>query len=66
MKIVAKKLCDVIKEKTGGRAYGARPNYGLWQSERWALFIIGVKITSNGKEHLTQHLMDGDTQEYLM
>jgi hypothetical protein len=38
----------------------------MWPSERCALFIRGVKLTSNWKERLTQQLLDGDLQEYLM
>jgi hypothetical protein len=38
----------------------------MWTSETCALFIRGVKITSHTKQHLTQHLLDGDIQEYLM
>jgi hypothetical protein len=63
--IVADILCDIIRETVRG-PYGARPNCGIWQSERCALFIIGVKITSNWKERLTQQLLDRDLQEYLM
>jgi hypothetical protein len=42
------------------------PNCGLWPNERYALFIRGVKITSNWKERLTQQLLDGDLHEYSM
>jgi hypothetical protein len=64
MNIVADDLYDVIWETARG-AFGARPNCGLWQIERCALFIRGMKITSNWKDHLTQQLLEGDLQEYL-
>jgi hypothetical protein len=48
------------------RSFGDRPYCGLWPSERCALFITGVKVTSNWKERLIQQLLDGDLQEYLM
>jgi hypothetical protein len=63
MNIVADELCDVIRETARG-PFGARP--GLWPRERCALFIRGVKVTSNWKERLTQQLLDGELQEYLM
>jgi hypothetical protein len=62
---VADEVCDVIWE-AARRPFGARPNCGLWPSERCALFIRGVKVTSNWKERLTQQILDGDLQEYLM
>jgi ribonuclease HI len=65
LNIVADEMCDVICETWRG-PYVARPNCGLWQSERCALFIRGVKVTSNWKERSTQQLLDGDLQEYLM
>jgi hypothetical protein len=65
LNIVADELFDVIRETSRGLC-GARPNGGLWQSERCALFIRGVKVTSNWKERLTQQILDGDLQEYLM
>jgi hypothetical protein len=39
MNIVADELCDFIWETSRG-PFGARPNCGLWPSERCALFII--------------------------
>jgi hypothetical protein len=63
--LVADELCNVIRETSRG-PFGTRPNCGLWSSERCALFIKGVKVTSNWKERLTQQLLDGDLQEYLM
>jgi hypothetical protein len=63
--IVADELCDVIWETARG-PFGARPNCGLWPSKRCTLFIRGVKATSNWKKGLTQQLLDGDLQEYLM
>jgi hypothetical protein len=65
MNIVADELCDVIRETARG-PFSARPNCGMWPSERRALFIRGVKVTSNWKERLTQQLLYGDLQEYLM
>jgi hypothetical protein len=65
MNILADELCDVIRETARG-PFGARPNCGLWPSKRCALFIRGVKVASNWKESLTQQLLDGDLQEYLM
>jgi ribonuclease HI len=65
MHILADELCDVIHETVRG-PYGARTNCALWQSERCALFIKGVKTMSNWKERLIQQLLDGDIQEYLM
>jgi hypothetical protein len=38
----------------------------MWPSETCALFIRGVKITSHMKERLTQQLIDGGMQKYLM
>jgi hypothetical protein len=38
----------------------------MWPSETCTLFIRGVKITSDMKERLTHHLLDGEMQEYLM
>jgi hypothetical protein len=32
----------------------------------YALFIRGVKVKSNWKERLTQQLLDGDLQKYLI
>jgi hypothetical protein len=65
MNIVADELCDVIRETSRG-PFGNIPNCGLWSNERCALFIRGVKATSNWKEILTHQLLDGDLQEYLM
>jgi hypothetical protein len=65
MNIVADELSDVIRETARG-PFGARPNHGMWSSERCTLLIRGVKVTSNWKEILTQQLLDGDLQEYLM
>jgi hypothetical protein len=65
MNIVADELVDVIMETARG-PFGARPNCGLWSSERFALFIRGVKVTGNWKERLTQQLLDGDLHEYIM
>jgi ribonuclease HI len=62
LNIVADELCDGIHETARG-PFGARPNCGLWTSERCALFIRGVKVMSNWKERLTQQLLDGDLQE---
>jgi hypothetical protein len=63
--ITAGELCDIIRETATG-IEGARPNCGLNPAERCTLFIKGTKITSNWKERLTQQLLDGDLQEYLM
>jgi hypothetical protein len=49
LNIVADELCDVIHDKAKG-SYGARPNCGLWHSERCAHLIRGVKVMSNWKE----------------
>lgn len=65
LSIVADELCGAIRDTSRGPC-GARPNCGLWQSERCALFIQGLTLTSNWKESLTQQLLDGDLQEYLM
>jgi hypothetical protein len=58
-------ICDVVRATAQG-PYGVRPNCGLWPNEIFALFITGLKITSNRKERLTQQLLDGDLQEHLM
>jgi hypothetical protein len=63
--IFADEICDAVRETSQG-TYGAKPNCGLRPNERGALFIRGIKITSNWKERLTQQLIDGDLQEYLM
>jgi hypothetical protein len=65
LNIVADEICDVVRA-SAQEPYGAKPNCGLWPNERCALFIRGIKITSNWKERLTQQLLDGDLQEYLM
>jgi hypothetical protein len=65
MNIVADELKNVVREIARG-PFGNRPNCGLWPSERCALFIIGVKVANNWKEILTQQILDGDLQEYLM
>jgi ribonuclease HI len=62
MNIVADELCDVIMETSIGH-FGARPNFGLWPSERCALFARGVKVMNNWKERLINQLLDGDIQE---
>jgi hypothetical protein len=51
--IVADELCDAIMQPSRV-PFGAIPKCGLWPSEMCALFIIGVKVTSNWKERL-QH-----------
>jgi ribonuclease HI len=65
LNIVAEKICDVVRASAQG-TYRAKPNCVLWPNERCALFIRGIQITSNWKERLTQQLLDGDLQEYLM
>jgi hypothetical protein len=65
LNIVADKICDTVRASAQG-PYGAKPNCGMWPNERCALFIRGIKITSNWKERITQQLLDGDLQEYLM
>jgi hypothetical protein len=65
MNIVADKLFNVIRETARG-PFVARQNCGLWTSESCALFVLGVKVIINWKERLTQQLLDGDLQEYLM
>jgi hypothetical protein len=65
MNIVADELCEVIRETARG-PFGARPNFGMWASERCVLFIRGVKVTRNCKERLTQQLLYGDLQEYII
>jgi hypothetical protein len=65
MNVVADELCDVIRETARG-PFVAKPNCGFWPSERCALFVRGVKVTINWKERLTQQLVDGDLQKYLM
>jgi hypothetical protein len=65
LNIVAYEICDVVRATAQG-SYGVRPNCGLWPNERCGLFIREVKIKSNWKERLTQQLLDGDLQEYLM
>jgi ribonuclease HI len=62
---VADKICDAVRATAQG-PYGAKPNCGMRPNERCALFIRGIKITSSWKERLTQQLLDGDLQEYLM
>jgi hypothetical protein len=65
LNIVADEICDVVRATAQG-PHGARPNCGIWPNERYALFIIGVKITSNWKERLTLQLLNGYLQEYSM
>jgi hypothetical protein len=65
LNIAADEICDVVRATAQG-AYGVMPNCGLWPNERCVIFIRGVKITSNWKERLTQQLLDGYLQEYLM
>jgi uncharacterized protein YozE (UPF0346 family) len=65
LNILADKMCDDIRAATTGIT-GARGSCGMWPSETCALFIMGVKITSHMKERLTQHILDGDMQKYLM
>jgi hypothetical protein len=65
LNIVADEICDVVRASAQG-PYGAKPNCELWPNERCSLFIKGIKITSTWKERLTQQLLDGDLQEYLM
>jgi hypothetical protein len=65
LNIVADEKFDVVRALALG-PFGAKPNCGLWPTERCALFIRGTKITSNWKEILTQQLLDGDLQVYLM
>jgi ribonuclease HI len=65
LNIAADEICDVVRATAQG-PYGVMPNCGLWPNERCALFIRRVKITSNWTERLTQQLLDGDLQEYLM
>jgi hypothetical protein len=65
LNIVADEICDVVRSSAQG-PYGAKSNCGLWPNEICALFIRGIKITINWKERLTQQLLDGDLQEYLM
>jgi hypothetical protein len=65
MNIVVDELCDIIRERTRG-PFDTRPNCSLWPSERCALFIRGMKVTNKWKEILTQQLLDGYLQEYLM
>jgi hypothetical protein len=65
LNIVADEICDVVRALVIG-PFGVKPNYGLWPNERCALFIRGIKITSNWKERPTQQLLDGDLQDYLM
>jgi hypothetical protein len=59
LNIVADEICQVVRALAQG-PYGATPNCGMWPNERCALFIRGIKITSNWKERLTQQLLDGD------
>jgi hypothetical protein len=61
LNIGADELCNIMREIVRG-PYGERPNYGLWQSERFVLFIRGLKIMRNWKEMLTHQLSDGDLQ----
>jgi hypothetical protein len=65
LNIVADETCDVVRALALG-PFGAKPNCGLWPNERCALFIRGIKITSNWKEILTQQVLDGDLLDYLM
>jgi hypothetical protein len=65
LNIVADEICDVVRALAIG-PFGAKPNCGLWPNERCALFIRGIKITSNWKERLKQQLLDVDLQDYLM
>jgi hypothetical protein len=63
--IGADEICDDVSALALG-PFGAKPNCGLWLNERCALFIRGIKITSNWKERLMQQLLDGYLQDYLM
>jgi hypothetical protein len=65
LNIVADEMCDVVRALALG-PLGAKPNCGLWLNERCALLIRGINITSNWKERLTQQVLDGDLQYYLM
>jgi hypothetical protein len=65
LNIVADEICDAVRASAQG-PYSAKPNCGMWPNERCAIFITGVKITGKWKERLTQQLMDGDLQEYLV
>jgi ribonuclease HI len=65
LNIVADEICDAVPATAQG-PYGAKPKCGLWPNERCVIFIGGIKITSSWKERLTQKLLDGDLQEYLM
>jgi ribonuclease HI len=46
LNIVADEICDVVRALAQG-PYGVKSNCGLWTNERCALFIRGIKITSN-------------------
>jgi hypothetical protein len=65
LNIGAGEICDVVRATSQG-PYGVMPSCWLWTNERCAIFIRGVKTTSNWKERLEQQVLDGDLQEYLM
>jgi hypothetical protein len=65
MNIVADEICDAVRATAQG-PYGAKTNCGMCPNEICDLFIREIKVTNNWKERLTQQLLDGDLQEYLM
>jgi hypothetical protein len=62
--VIADGQCDVVWQQASGPR-SARSSAGLWNSETYALFIMGSKITSHMKERLTQQLLDVDLRAYL-
>jgi hypothetical protein len=65
LNILADKICNDIQAVATG-IVGAIGSCGMWPSEKCELFIRGVKIASHMKERLTQQILDGDMQKYLM
>jgi hypothetical protein len=65
LNILADETCDEIRAAATGST-GTKGSCGMWPSETCALFIRGVKITIHMKERLTQQLLVGDMQKYLM
>jgi hypothetical protein len=57
--------CDLVRQQAASPR-SLRSSTGLWDSENYALFIRGRKITIRMKEMLTQQLLDVDLRSYLM
>jgi hypothetical protein len=65
LNILADGICDDIRAAATGIT-GTRGSCGMRPSETCVLFIRDVKVKKRMKEILTQQLIDGDIQKYLM